>query len=209
MTQWQSGWDVNTASGTDYAAMVECMESGIVRVLNTIEAAGQRDNTLVKFLYDHGGRHLVDSRTFFHGFGTVWEGRIRVPLILRWPGLALADTTIDQPAIAMDVCATILEASHLAQGHIDATDSLCLRPFLDGTSSVEEHAFFWRTDYPNFLPQRAVGQGDFKYLQDGQTQFLFNLSNDPGERENLLGRYPDLVNQLRSAHAAWAATMPE
>ena len=83
---------------------------------------------------------------------------------------ALTDLLSDE-ACAFIISATILEASHLVQGHIDATDALCTRPFLDGTSSVEEPAFFWRTHYPSFLPQRAVRQGDFKHLQDGQTQF--------------------------------------
>ena len=93
------------------------------------------------FLYDHAGRHLVDSRPFFNGFGTLWEGGIRVPLSVRWPRVAQTGAVIEQPAIAMDVSATILEASHLEHTPISAPDGLCLRPFMDSTSSVEEPAF--------------------------------------------------------------------
>ena len=127
--------------------------------------------------------------------------------------VAPANAIVDTPAIAMDVSATMLGASGSQKASdgkpTQGLDGVDLAPLVKGSSGEEARTFFWRTNYPNFLPQRAARQGDFKFMQDGQTQFLFNLRDDPGECENLLGKHPQLVNELRAAHAAWAATMPD
>ena len=104
--------------------MIESMDFGIGKVLNKLKTLNLDDNTLVIFTYDHGGRHLVDSGPLFHGFGTLWEGGIRVPLIMRWPNKLKVNNIFQIPTIAMDLTATMLDAS---QSKYVATS-------LDGTS---------------------------------------------------------------------------
>ena len=200
-SEWDSGWNVNQATRPDYIAMVEAMDRGIGRVLDALEARGVDENTLVLFTYDHGGRHLVRSDPLFHGFGTLWEGGIRVPLILRWPARVAGGRTIGRSAIAMDLTATILEAA----GRGDAL------PTLDGTSLLEvvtspdegsDRALFWRI-LSLTGPQRAVRRGRWKYLIDGDTQMLFDLDADIGERRDLFRQYPAVARELRAALAAW------
>ena len=200
-SEWNSGWNVNQATRADYVAMVEAMDRGIGQVLDALEARGIDENTLVLFTYDHGGRHLVRSDPLFHGFGTLWEGGIRVPLILRWPARVAGGRTAGRSAIAMDLTATILEAA----GRGDAAGTL------DGTSLVEagastdddsDRALFWRIR--SFTgAQRAVRRGRWKYLIDGDTQMLFDLDADIGERRDLFRQEPAVARELRAALAAW------
>ena len=86
-SQWDEGWDVDTATRQDYVQMVERMDEGIGQVLDKLDTLGIDENTLVIYLYDHGGRNLVNSEPLFHGFATLWEGGIRIPMVVRWPAM--------------------------------------------------------------------------------------------------------------------------
>ncbi len=199
--EWGSGWDVNRATREDYVAMVEAMDRGVGQVLGALEEQGIEDNTLVLFMYDHGGRHLVRSDPLFHGFATLWEGGIRVPLILRWPARFSGGRTVRRAAIAMDVTATILEAA----GRETATrmlDGSSLIPDIENLEDAADRPLFWRIR--SFAgPQWAVRSGRWKYLVDGDTQLLFDLEADIGERQDVFAEHPLVVRTLRAALAAW------
>jgi arylsulfatase A-like enzyme len=203
-SQWNDGWDVNEASRDDYVKMVERMDEGIGKVLAAIDDNGLSDNTLVIYLYDHGGRHLVDSSPFFHGFANLWEGGIRVPLLMRFPGRIATGTVFTQPGIAMDVTATILGAAGLGE-QAAGLDGIDLMPYLGGRQRAPERQFFWRAELYDFGAQRAVRDGRWKYMQHDSTQFLFDIDADPGERINLFSKYPGIVNRLRADLDRWEA----
>lgn len=207
-SEWDKGWDVNEAERQDYVRMVERMDEGIARVLEALDNSGISDDTLVIYTYDHGGRHLVDSTPLFHGFANLWEGGIRVPLILRYPGRIAADTTSTEPAIAMDLTATMLGAAGLdeASANLDGVDLL---PRLRNARSSPARPFFWRADLYGFGSQRAAREGRWKYMQHDSTQFLFDVADDPGERRNLFAERPDVVRRLRADLAAWEARMDQ
>lgn len=205
---WNDGWDVNEASRDDYVGMVERMDEGIGRVLDALDEQGLSDDTLVVYLYDHGGRHLVNSSPLFHGFANLWEGGIRIPLLVRFPGRAPAGTVNTMPGIAMDVTATILSAAGLG-GAIESLDGIDLLPYLDGSGTPPKRQFYWRADLYGFGAQRALREGRWKYMQHDSTQFLFDVVEDPGERENLFARHPDIVNRLRSDLSRWEAGLQE
>ena len=203
---WNDGWDVNTATRDDYIKMVERMDQGIGKVLDSLDENDLTERTLVIYLYDHGGRHLVNSAPLFHGFSNVWEGGIRIPAILRLPNVIPQNERSDMPGIAMDLTATILDVAGLP----DATETLdgtSLLPYLRKEQQPLSRQLYWRADLYDFGKQLAIRDGKWKYVEHGNTQFLFDLENDVSERNNLFFEHTDVVNRLRSDLQSWQDSM--
>lgn len=181
----------------DYVAAVEYLDESVGRVMAALGRLGLAEETAVLLTYDHGGGELATKGGFFHGFGTLWEGGIRVPMILRWPGGVEPGGISAEPAIIMDVTPTLL-----ATAGLQADRALDGRSLLDD-SQDGERTLHWRIDLPgegeDWLPrrQRALRRGNWKYLWDGTFDFLFDLSADPGERSDLGYRHPELIAELR------------
>ncbi len=205
-SQWNDGWDVNTATRDDYVKMVERMDEGIGRVLDTLTALDLDQNTLVVYLYDHGGRHLVNSAPLFHGFSNLWEGGIRIHAILRLPEVIPANETSAMPGIAMDLTATILDVAGIREP-LAALDGVSLLPHLGQEQAPLDRQFYWQADLYDFGKQRAIRDGRWKYVEHGNTQFLFDLDADVGERHNLFYARTDIVNRLRTDLDAWQERM--
>lgn len=177
----------------DYVQMVESLDRNVGRILSATDRS-----TLVIFTNDNGGERLSDNGTNFHHKFTLWEGGIRVPAIIRWPGHVPAGTTNPRVAVTMDFTATILAAAGVKPP----------RP-LDGLDLLQpdrERALCWRHQHDP-VRQKAVRKGDWKLLQDSGYNLLFNLHEDPGERIDLAYRHPDRVAELQQALAAWEAEM--
>ena len=197
--------DVRTAAnwfrGTraDYVQVVEALDAGVGRILDVVD-----EDTLVIFTYDHGGKELGRSTPLFHGFRTLWEGGIRVPLMMKWPGRIPSAFVSERHTIHMDLSATILSAAMTAPARV--LDGIDLLPSLTGTSPPADRTFFWRTDYPAYK-QRAVRRGRWKYLRDDSTEMLFDLETDIGERDNLAYRRPEKLEELQRALATWEAEL--
>ena len=206
-SQWDEGWDVGTATREDYVQMVERMDEGIGRVLDKLDGHGLDANTLVIYLYDHGGRHLVNSEPLFHGFATLWEGGIRIPTIMRLPGVIPASEKSAMPGIAMDLTATIIDVAGI-KDVASSLDGISLIPFLRKAQPPITRQFFWRADSSSFGKQRAIRDGKWKYIEHGNTQFLFDLNADISERYNLFYKEPDVVSQLRMDLASWLESFP-
>jgi arylsulfatase A-like enzyme len=206
-TAWNYGWDVNEATREDVVQMVERMDEGIGRVLGAIDAAGKADNTIVIYTHDHGGRHLVDHGPLFHGFANLFEAGIRVPAIIRFPGRIPAGASRDEPAIAMDLTATILQTAGLGN-EAQGLDGINLLPVLSGDSAMPARALYWQADHYEFGKQRAIREGRYKFLEHGNTQFLFDVAEDVGERDNLFAEKPEIRNRMRAALDRWQREMP-
>ena len=101
----------NPPTRADYAAMLEAVDSGVGRILQTVARLGLTDNTIVIFTNDNGGEWLSNGGPLFNRKWTVWEGGIRVPAIVKWPGRIRAGSVSDQPAITFDWSASILAAA--------------------------------------------------------------------------------------------------
>ena len=201
-SKWDDGWDVNTATRDDYVKMVERMDDGIGKVLDTLDTLNLDDNTLVIYLYDHGGRHLVNSAPLFHGFANLWEGGIRIPAILRLPDVIPANERSAMPGIAMDLTATILDIAGLPDAAAKL-DGINLLPYLQTEQPPLTRQLYWRADFYDFGKQQAIREGQWKYVEDGNTQFLFDLNADVGERNNLFYERTDVVHRLRADLDAW------
>lgn len=202
-SEWALGWDVNDATRADYIAMIERMDQGIGKVLNKLSEHELEENTLVIFTYDHGGRHLVDSGPLFHGFGTLWEGGIRVPLIIRWPNRVKKEGVVETPTIAMDLTATILDATH-TDSLIGSLDGTSLFDIMKNPDKFDDRNLYWR--HGNM---KAIRNNNWKYVVDGHSQLLFNLHADIGERNNVFYKNLNKVNDLRRKLADWENTLDE
>jgi arylsulfatase A len=184
----------------DYARMLEAMDAGVGRILAALDKQGLARDTLVVFTNDNGGERLSDNAPLFHHKGTLWEGGIRVPCIVRWPARLPAGHTSKQAAISMDLTATILAATGTQpERQMEGVDLL---PLLQRGAQPTERTLFWRIDRAD-RKQKAVRHGHWKYVLDGTIDQLFDLARDPGERRDLSHERRDLVAELRAKIAAW------
>jgi len=187
--------------------MLERVDQGVGRILRALDSLGLRQNTIVIFTNDNGGEWLSRNTPLFHNKGTVWEGGIRVPAILRWPGHIPAGRVSDQVAITMDLTASILAATRTPVPDDARLEGINLFPVLEGRAAAIERTLFWRV--VGARAQRAVRSGDWKLLFDGPRAMLFNLRTDIGERNNVIGDRSDIARRLSPLLAAWQADVED
>jgi arylsulfatase A-like enzyme len=202
-------YGLDTGTRADYVRMVERLDECIGKVLQALDSTGAAKNTLVIFLSDNGGDRLSDNSPLFHGKYTLWEGGIRVPCIMRWPGVLPAKAVSPQPVIVMDLTASILNVAGVASIAGEGLDGEDVFPILMGTKPPHERTFFWRLPRPDDkFGQSAVRRGRWKYIHDREVDLLFDLTTDIGERRNLAFQHPDVVKSLRAALAEWECKFP-
>ncbi|MSU66874.1 MAG: twin-arginine translocation pathway signal protein [Opitutus sp.] len=192
-----------------YAAMVERIDRGVGEILAELDRQGIAENTLIVFSSDNGGERWSSTAPLFHHKTTVWEGGIRVPCLMRWPAKLPRGKTTAQMAITMDLHATFLALAGVAAPTEKPLDGLDLLPLLTASAGTgsRERTFFWRTDRSN-RKQRAIREGRWKYLNDGNSMdLLFDLAADIGEHTNLNYRHPEITERLKRKLAAWEAEM--
>jgi arylsulfatase A-like enzyme len=191
-----------------YAAMIEDMDASIGRFLKALDDAGLRENTLVIFTSDNGG-YNGDNLPLRGMKGTLYEGGIRVPWIVRWPGKVQPGTTNSTPVISMDCYPTILEAAGLPPTPNHLLDGKSILPLLTNTSGFERDALYFH--YPNYAFHKqnrlgsAIREGDYKLIKnydDGSLE-LYDLKSDIGEKNNLVAKYPDLTKRLAAKLDKW------
>jgi arylsulfatase A-like enzyme len=173
--------------------MVEAVDEGVGRILQTVARLGLTNDTIVIFTNDNGGEWLSNGGPLFNRKWTVWEGGIRVPALVKWPGRIPAGTISDQPAITFDWSASIIAA---AGAEVPSSYEGLNLPILEGRASKAERTFYWRS-VPGASRTQAVRHGDWKLVVDANHMLLFNLREDIGERRDLISQRPDLVRQLR------------
>ena len=189
------------ATRADYVRMLERADRGVGEILAALERRGVARNTLVIFTNDNGGEWLSRNAPLSNRKSTLWEGGIRVPLILRWPGHLPANKVSAQVAITMDLTASILAATGATVPATYKLDGIDLLPTLSGRSPLVERQLFWRIKRPH--DQRAVRSGRWKLLQDGVDYYLFEVADDAGERHDLTAAHPEMVRQLSAVLDAW------
>lgn len=198
----------DSAPGTraDYVAMMERADQGVGRILRALDSLGLATNTLVIFTNDNGGEWLSRNAPLFNRKWTLWEGGIRVPTIIRWPGRVPAGRTTGQVGISMDLTASIVAATGAAVPAGARLEGIDLLPILAGTRPPVERTLFWRTTAGR-LNQKAVRSGDWKLLLDGPNAFLFDVRRDVGERNDLAAARSDVAGRLRPLLAEWEASV--
>lgn len=187
-----------------YTRMVESMDQQIGRVLDTLEQTGQARDTLVLFTSDNGGERFSNTWPFTGKKEELLEGGLRVPAVIRWPGLIPKSVASDQVIIHMDWLPTFLAAAGGAPDPAYPSDGMDLLPTLTQSAAPFERALYWRY---KANAQRAVRKGAFKALKIQDNTFLFDVVNDPLERANLKTRRPEMYASLTAMWDAWNADM--
>lgn len=197
-----------TAGGSPeiYAAMMKSLDDGVGKVLKALEETGQANNTLVIFVSDNGGERYSFFGPFRNRKGSLNEGGIRVPAIIRWPGKVEPNQVNDQPTITMDLTATILAAARVPSAPRYQLDGVNLLPALIGEKPLESRPLFWR--YRSGINiQGAVRLGKWKYLQQGSSEglnkYLYDLDNDSGEQNDLKESNPKTFQHLQLLFNKW------
>lgn len=202
-------WTTLNARPDVYAAMMQSLDQGVGRVLQALKDAGLEEDTLVIFTSDNGGERLSDFGPFQGRKGSLYEGGLRVPLIVRWPkGRVKANRITSQVAITMDITATILAATKTQPDRQYPLDGQNLLPVLVGEKPAFDRTLFWRYRSNPFAPptaplQAAVRSGNWKYLRQGANESLFDLASDPGEQTDLRASNTAVFNRLRSQFDRW------
>ena len=193
-----------------YPAMLETMDLAIARVLGELERLKIEEETFVVFTSDNGPFGGVgDARPLRGDKGHLYEGGIRVPLIVRWPGKVAAGQVREDPVILTDFYPTLLEVAGLKTRKDYPGDGESLLPVLSGEGDLERDALFWH--YPNFAFHRdnrlgsAVRMGDYKLIEffEGNEVELYNLREDLGEKKNLAGVEVGRVQEMRKRLSRW------
>ena len=196
-----------------YAAMVESMDKAVGKVLSALTASGVADNTVVVFMSDNGGLstaegHPTTNLPLRAGKGWLYEGGIREPLIIHWPGVAKAGSVSEQVVTSTDFYPTLLEMAGLPAQPKQHVDGRSLVATLRGKPQ-DRGAVFWH--YPHYgnqggSPGSAIRHGNWKlieWFEEGRPTELFNLQTDPGEKNNLATTNPDKARELMSELKRW------
>ena len=185
-----------------YAEMMKNLDTGIGRVLNTLRQSGLESNTLVIFTSDNGGERFSYNWPFTGQKMDLHEGGIRVPAIVRWPGVTTAGKVSEQPVITMDWTATLIAASGAKPDSKYPLDGQDLRKVFAERQPMFDRPFFWRTKR-----QGAVRQGKWKYIREGKNESLHDLSVDEREQANFAETKPDELKALRVQFDTWESQM--
>ncbi len=194
--------DSATSTRADYVTMVERVDQGVGEIVQEIKRLGLERSTLIIFTNDNGGEWLSNNAPFYHGKWTLWEGGLRVPTIMRWPGQIPSGKVSTQVAITMDLTASILAATHTPIPENAQLEGLNLLPLLATPGAPVERTLFWRTDAGGRL-QAAVRKGYWKLLVDGTHTMLYDLRTDLMERNNLAARQPSVARDLYLSLGGW------
>jgi arylsulfatase A-like enzyme len=188
-----------------YRRMIHHMDEGIGWVMDALRRHGLDRDTLVIFTSDNGGERFSDNWPLVGGKMDLTEGGIRVPWIAHWPAVIRPGQVTDQHCMTMDWSATVIEAAGAQADPAYPLDGASLLRVLQEPSRRFARPLFWRM---NHRGQRALRDGDWKYLRVDGHDYLFDVVADERERANLAGRQPARLAQMRDAWEAWNETMP-
>lgn len=210
-----------------YAAVIEHLDDCVGRVMAKVDALGLRERTIFIFASDNGGLHVLEfpgtpsthNTPFRTGKGYNYEGGLRVPLIIRWPGTVKPARVSDTPVVLTDLVPTLLEAAGLDLAkQVGPLDGVSLGKFLAGGQSGSDdaaltpRALFWH--FPNYTnqggrPGGAMREGDWKlveHFEDGKTE-LYNLAQDIGEKHDLAGKESARLSTMKAKLAEWRVSV--
>lgn len=190
----------------DYYAMTSALDDAVGEIVAAIGKHGLSENTLVIFVNDNGGpiyTGVQSNGPLKLGKLFLFEGGIRVPMVVKMPGKFEADTVYDHPTSTFDLFPTICAAAGIKVPSDLNLDGVDLTPFVNGHSTGAPHENLFWSNGPNI----AVRQGNWKLIRSYDNTWLFDLDNDIGESRNLANSKPEIVEQLEKAYQTWRSQM--
>lgn len=195
----------------------ETLDANVGRLLGTLDELGIRKNTLILFTSDNGGLSTMEgsptsNAPLAEGKGWMYEGGVREPLLVSWPGVVPCGTTSSVPVVSTDFFPTFLEAAGLKlepQAHVDGVS---LMPLLRGGLALDRESIYWH--YPHYgnqggTPGSSVRSVNYKLIEffEDQGVELYDLSSDPSERYDLSRNLPEVVSRLRGMLHRWRTSL--
>jgi arylsulfatase A-like enzyme len=223
---WMQHWSARIVQDNPvYAGLIYSVDRNVGRILATLKQLGIADNTIVIFTSDNGGLSTLSkpnaptsNAPLRYGKGWTYEGGIRVPLIIKWPGVTEPGSVSCFPVINTDFYPTFLQAAGLPLMPKQAIDGKSLMPLLRGEKSIDQPALYWH--YPHYhgggaSPESAMREGNWKLIQfynDNHVE-LYNLRNDIEERHDLANLFPKkkakMLHQLNDWKRKTRAKLPK
>jgi arylsulfatase A len=199
-----------------YAAMVASVDESVGRLQQTLEDMKLSEHTVIIFMSDNGGLASAEykgqtptsNKPLKAGKGFLYEGGIREPMIVKWPGVTKPGTQCDVPVISTDFYPTIVEMAGVKDDPGHPLDGVSITPLLKQSGIPQRDALFWH--YPHYSnqggrPGAAMRQGDFKIIKwyEDDSVELYNVRDDIGEARNLAAKMPDKARAMRTRLDAW------
>ena len=197
-----------------YAAMVQHVDDSVGRVMKKIKELGLEKNTAVIFMSDNGGLSTSEGMPTSNlplraGKGWAYEGGIREPVMVKWPGVTKPGSVCDVPIISNDFYPTMLDMASLPLKPKQHVDGVSFASLLKGKKKLDRKAIYWH--YPHYsnqgdTPSATIRMGDYKYIEHfekGSIAELYNLKDDLGERNNLAKKMPGKTKELKSMLHKW------
>jgi len=204
-------------SSANYAAMVHSVDENVGRILKAIEESGELENTIVFFASDNGGLATAEgsptcNSPLSEGKGWMYEGGVRDPLIVKWPGQIKENSTCETPTIFTDFYPTFLELAEIDLLPEQHQDGVSILPLLKGEKVMYDRSLFWH--YPHYgnqggTPGSSIRKGDFKlieFFEDQQIE-LYNLRKDIEEKYNISKNFPEITKELQTILDNWRKSL--
>ena len=201
----------NPQHNPTYAALVESVDDSVGRILKKLEELKLTDDTVIFFNSDNGGlvlREVTSNLPLRAGKGSAYEGGVRVPLLVKWPGVTKPGTTCDMPVITPDYYPTILEIAKLNPAKNQVLDGKSIIPLLEQADAPRREAIYWH--YPHYhpggaTPYSAIRDGDWKLIEFHERNQieLYNVKDDIGEKSDRATSMPDKAKQMREKLHTW------
>ena len=203
--------------GKKYNAMLESLDNAVGKVIDALEETSTRNNTLLIFYSDNGGH--IPTKWLADKKGSLLEGGLRVPMVVSWPGVIKEGTTCDEPVTSMDFFPTFVHAAGGSTDKISQLEGLDLKPVFESKGKLDRDALYWHYPHNRVEVSHYMGgtilAGDWKLYQGYGLidDALYNLKDDPMEKQNVLVSNREMADKLRFKLDVWlrsvSAKMPK
>ncbi len=185
-----------------YCGAVTCMDEAIGALMEAVEKAGQQDNTIFLFLSDNGGSGNGGNAPLKGSKGTMWEGGLRVPFLMRWPGKLPAGKVTDEFLTSLELVPTLLAATGSKAPDGVKLDGFDMLPVLRGEAKSRRKEMFWQR-----RGDKAARIENWKWLESAKGQGLYDLRTDLGEKHDLSAEKPEIAKMMRDRFSQWRTEM--